>query len=195
MVFHVLKRLLNRIENLRPGQELIHGLQKYPDPKSDACFDVAISWLLVCLAVHDRCQQGKKSLPALVLDVTEDNPFLCSGRGMTSPYTILSHCWGSRTLVTTTMTTIKERMHGIPFSTLPRTFQDVVIITRHFGVKYLWVDSLCIIQDNRQDWVEESVKMGDYYRNALFTISALDAANSEEGMLAQRHPTSLTGAT
>jgi hypothetical protein len=61
---------------------------------------------------------------------------------------------------------------GIAFESLPALFQDAVVATRNLGIPYLWIDSICIIQDSKQDWEAESAKMGSVYRNAYVTIAA-----------------------
>jgi hypothetical protein len=65
---------------------------------------------------------------------------------------------------------------------LPQTFQDAITITRNLGYRYLWIDSLCIIQDSTEDWELESRKMGSIYRDALLNISADAAENGQEGI-------------
>ncbi|KAH9219436.1 heterokaryon incompatibility protein-domain-containing protein, partial [Leptodontidium sp. 2 PMI_412] len=69
---------------------------------------------------------------------------------------------------------------------LPRTFQDAILIARNLRLRYLWIDSLCIVQDDTQDWMTESAKMMDYYLKAHITISALRASDSQEGILGDR---------
>jgi hypothetical protein len=71
---------------------------------------------------------------------------------------------------------------GIAFEDLPRTFQDFVNIARSIGIKYIWIDSLCIIQGNSRDWHSEAAKMGDVYRNAAFVIAASGAKDSTQGL-------------
>ena len=71
---------------------------------------------------------------------------------------------------------------------LPKTFTDAIAVTRKLGVKYLWIDALCIIQDSDEDRAVECSKMGMYYRNSYLTISALDASNSSDGFLNRRLP-------
>ena len=66
---------------------------------------------------------------------------------------------------------------GIAFQSLSKTFQDAVIISFKLGVRYLWIDSLCIIQDSISDWQQESSRMNLVYQNALFTIAAEAAAD------------------
>jgi hypothetical protein len=66
---------------------------------------------------------------------------------------------------------------------LPRTFQDAVLVTRRLGVKYLWIDSLCIIQDDVEDWQTESGKMADIYSDAYLVIGANRSADCNGGFL------------
>lgn len=82
----------------------------------------------------------------------------------------------------TTPTNFKEHQNGIAFEDLPRTFQDFVNIARSIGIKYIWIDSLCIIQGNSRDWHSEAEKMGDVYRNAAFVIAASGAEDSSQGL-------------
>ncbi|KAL9033873.1 MAG: hypothetical protein Q9180_005718 [Flavoplaca navasiana] len=63
---------------------------------------------------------------------------------------------------------------NIPFEDLPKTFADAAQITLNLGINYLWIDSLCICQDDRDDWLAESMKMGDIYANGICNIAALD---------------------
>lgn len=66
---------------------------------------------------------------------------------------------------------------NIFLSDLPPLFQDAIIITRQLGLRYLWIDSLCIIQDSLRDWETEAAKMASIYQNSYVTISATDASN------------------
>lgn len=74
-------------------------------------------------------------------------------------------------------------MEGIPFRDLPKSFQDAVLVVQHFQIKYLWIDSLCIIQDSVQDWEFQCPRMAGIYSKALFTIAAADARDDSEGFL------------
>lgn len=76
---------------------------------------------------------------------------------------------------------VHDLCHGIEENNLPRTFKDAVQITRRLGVRYLWLDSLCIVQDDPHDWARESAVMGEVYRNGLFNISATGARDSTQG--------------
>ena len=103
-----------------------------------------------------------------------------------APYVALSHCWGNKPTLTSTISTLPAHKEKILFSTMPKTFQDAVTITKALGVSYLWIDSLCIVQDSLDDWLTECPKMGLYYRNSYVTISALESPDSQHGFLAPR---------
>jgi hypothetical protein len=96
-------------------------------------------------------------------------------------YTALSHCWGSQQACTTTSENLKAYKNCVPWEALPATFQDAIIFTLTLGVQYIWIDSLCIIQDNTNDWEVESSRMGDIYQNAYLTLAATAASNDSEG--------------
>ncbi|CAI0642010.1 unnamed protein product [Colletotrichum noveboracense] len=102
--------------------------------------------------------------PIACLYVTPD-------RGQTSPgkYLALSHRWGSpdqHRKFCTLSSNIDSFRQGINMAELPRTFQDAVNITRSLGVDYLWIDSLCIVQDDPDDWIKESRLMERVYSSA-----------------------------
>lgn len=87
-----------------------------------------------------------------------------------------------------------QLFEGISWSLFPRLYQDAVHIVRNLDVRYLWIDSLCIIQrgDNLADWQYEAANMGDIYANALCNISALNAPNSMSSMFSSRNPESIS---
>jgi hypothetical protein len=95
----------------------------------------------------------------------------------------LSHCWGGTSPLTTKTDTLSQRIRGIPYKDLPKTFQDAVTITRSLGVDYLWIDSLCIIQDSREDWQREAARMKDVYANCYAMIAADDSPNLHGGCI------------
>ncbi len=82
--------------------------------------------------------------------------------------------------------TISKRLRGFAMAALPTTFQDAVSLTRSLKIRYLWIDSVCIIQDDRQDWRIESSRMCDMYSNAYLTIAATLATDDSQGFLRHR---------
>ena len=105
-------------------------------------------------------------------------------------YVALSHCWGSvaeNAPWKLNRTTAIGFQHEVPESVLPQTFVEAVKVTRGLGQSYLWIDSLCILQDCSIDWQLESSKMAGVYANALCTLgSASDSAQG--GCVGERLP-------
>jgi hypothetical protein len=144
-------------------------------------------WLKTCLETHDSlCQVADNlPLPTRVLDVGLQESNLVTlyvPNGQNGQWLTLSHCWGSSPLATTTKSNLESQCTGIMISTLPKTFRDAIYITRRLGYRFLWIDSLCIVQDSVIDWQVESVKMNTIYSNAVLNISADAAADSFEGI-------------
>jgi hypothetical protein len=103
-----------------------------------------------------------------------------------APYLALSYKWGShpsRDHVTTNANLLARRL-DLAEDELPKTFRHAIHIARRLGVRYLWIDAICIIQDSEfeEDWLRESEKMGSIFANALLTLVAAGGQHSEEGM-------------
>ncbi|KAK3949312.1 HET domain protein pin-c2 [Pseudoneurospora amorphoporcata] len=156
-------------------------------------------WLDHCQRNHTKCKNKSKDfLPTRLLDVEafkcseapnlgDDVKLVCldSNEFEELPFYIsLSHCWGppSKRPATTTKANLSKRMSRISFSDLPKTFQDAVDIARKLGQRYLWIDSLCIIQDSEQDWAREASLMAKVYSYAYCTLAALSSKDGSEGL-------------
>ena len=124
-------------------------------------------------------------LPTWVIDVgtAETKLSLHASSGESARYVALSYCWGKDTPLSTTNSTLEDRKRSIAFESLPKTYQDAVIITRKLGVRYLWIDSLCILQDSQEDWSRESAKMRSIYANSFVAIAADSATDCRDGFL------------
>ncbi|KAG4423518.1 hypothetical protein IFR04_003341 [Cadophora malorum] len=131
--------------------------------------------------------------PRLIL--TEDLSESHTDHTSTSKYIALSYCWGppeeSSRLLKTTHATMHERRSSIKFDTLPLALKDAVTVARTLGVQYIWIDSLCIIQDDSEDWQIESSRMADIFSNAYLTIVAAAGASCHDSFL-YREPNQLT---
>lgn len=131
-------------------------------------------------------------MPTLLLDVNsneiEPNVRLERNVDANMVYAALSYCWGGPQERATTGPNYPAYLKSIDLQTLPQTLQDAVFVTRKLGLKYLWVDSLCIIQDSEKHKVHEIGKMERIYSNAYVTISASSAKNCHEGFLESREP-------
>ncbi|KAH7397035.1 heterokaryon incompatibility protein-domain-containing protein [Phaeosphaeria sp. MPI-PUGE-AT-0046c] len=135
-----------------------------------------------------------KPLPSRVLAVRGDNtrPWiqLIEGKGLKGRYLALSHCWGSaeKPPLRTTSENYQKHQSGILFEDLPKTFQDTLKLAQGIGNTYVWIDSLCIIQGDRQDWHSEAANMRDIYRNPALVVAASGAKDSSEGLLIDERP-------
>ncbi|KAN0090058.1 Heterokaryon incompatibility protein (HET) domain containing protein [Hyaloscypha variabilis] len=143
--------------------------------RSPACFDMISRWRQNCRDNHKTCTSNStKRMPTRVLDI-----------GDQTSYATLSYCWGNSTEYAQPITTtgnLKYKEAVIYLTTLPPVFQDAIIIARKLGYKYLWVDSLCIIQDSTDDWNTEASKMQQYYKGSSANIVAAAAKNPAYGI-------------
>lgn len=98
-------------------------------------------------------------------------------------YIALSYRWGEGNRLLTTKSTYTQHQTSIEMDGIPKTIRDAIYATRRLGIRYLWVDALCIIQDDEQDWANEAARMGDIYMNALCTIAAHAADHADCGFL------------
>lgn len=110
------------------------------------------------------------------------DPFLHVSNGELGPWLSLSHCWGKEQTFTTKLNTLASHCNTLSLVDLPETFRDAIMITRRLGYQYLWIDSLCIIQDSQEDWEAEAQKMASIYQNAVLTISADASDNDHQGI-------------
>ena len=155
--------------------------------------DTIRKWLKTCLDNHAKCRRKESAfVPRRLVHITGQNissmpcnPLVAvQFTGPPSlrliephdpvPYTALSYCWGtnSQYWVTTTKHTIERHKERINPLTLPRTIQDAILISYLLGIQYIWVDALCITQDDKEDWKVEAAKMGDVYSFARLVLSA-----------------------
>ncbi|CZR69753.1 uncharacterized protein PAC_19653 [Phialocephala subalpina] len=133
---------------------------------------------------------GSEETLATIESDRVDSVKLFVSNGCQAEYVALSHCWGSYIPVKTTPHTLVSHLIGIKVETLSKTFQDAIKITRKLGIRYLWIDSLCIIQDEpgQADWRRESGTMGSIYERAFCVIAATAARNGNEGCFIPRRP-------
>ena len=165
------------------------------DSSTEACIDKIKAWLHTCNTEHRKCNGIKSEwsqrvpIPAKrVIDVGDDQtpPRLLEGKVVRGYYACLSHCWGQASLLTTTKATLVERRAGLALNTLPKTFCDAIVLTRALGLKYIWIDSLCICQDDPVEWKHEASRMFEIYGHAYITLAATAAHDSTEGLFSIR---------
>ncbi|KAL0932136.1 heterokaryon incompatibility protein [Colletotrichum truncatum] len=173
-----------------PLEEVIQGRPVEGDANQTVAFERSRKWLKDCES-HSGCSPSQPLLPSRIIDVGElGSPKVHLWEPVpentVGHYVTLSYCWGSSPQLTTTRATMEERKAGITISDMPATHQDVIKLTRELGIRYLWVDALCICQDERADWERESAKMLSIYSNAYLTVAAVRSHHSSDGFLGPR---------
>ncbi|KAF2009125.1 HET-domain-containing protein, partial [Aaosphaeria arxii CBS 175.79] len=129
-------------------------------------------------------------LPTRVLDLGEpgqipldaDVRLYETGGNIQGMYMTLSHCWGGALPIMTLSGNLEAHKQKVSWEKLPRTFRDAIRVTRRLAVRYLWIDSLCIIQDDKNDWLVEAARMGRVYQESYLTIAATAAPNGDGGL-------------
>ncbi|KAK3352221.1 heterokaryon incompatibility protein-domain-containing protein [Lasiosphaeria hispida] len=172
---------------------------------SSFSWDLINSWIRQCVSSHPQCADSTDSvLPTRLLQVIRgtnmgearytirlvDTATISNSnsQGGQMQYAALSYCWGSGTPFTLTKTSEPSLRIGVPANKLPRTIQHAVYTASKLGLSWLWVDSLCIVQDSPEDWTREADTMYDIYRGAFVTIAASGATDNTQGLFAQRDP-------
>ena len=155
---------------------------------------LAKRWFQSCTTTHSRCRPRPcdTNFPARLLEIdgsekhtlvriikTDKNP-------RAGEYMTLSHCWGAAQFITLRKDNLAELGQGIQLERLPKTFQDAVAVTQWFKIRYLWIDSLCILQDSKEDWVKESATMRSVYSHSILNISATGAVDPSIGCFLDR---------
>ncbi|KAF2646891.1 HET-domain-containing protein [Massarina eburnea CBS 473.64] len=172
---------------------------------SEESFSWAQKQMHTCLSQHSECAVNSDPpfMPTRVLDLgsgpypdDRDIRVLETNQEIDRRYIALSHCWGDPKLMRTKLTahTFDEYHDKISYDLLPRTFQDAVTITRKMKVRYLWIDSLCIIQADKEkdspedakrsdeDWRHESSKMCSVFQNSYLTLAAAISTGCNDGI-------------
>ncbi|MCJ1400213.1 hypothetical protein MMC11_003417 [Xylographa trunciseda] len=145
---------------------------------------LAKGWLEECSTSHKVCHRklNKEEMPTRVLDVaTSAIKLACTSIVDIDRYATLSYKWGSNPQLQTNLDTLSNHETKIGWLTLSKTTQDAIKVTRKLGLKYLWVDALCIIQDSPDDKPRELRKMASIYKNAAVTIIAQAAESAHDG--------------
>ncbi|KAF2837210.1 HET-domain-containing protein [Patellaria atrata CBS 101060] len=132
---------------------------------------------------HTACWAPSPILPKRLVEVSCGIPRLVETQGLPySRYLTLSHCWGApnnaSSLMKTTIGNYDCRRAGIQWEEIPQIFKDAMALTKSIGCRWIWIDSLCIVQDDVNDWKEESVKMAQIYSNSFLNIAATFSSSS-----------------
>ncbi|KAF5715958.1 serine threonine kinase [Fusarium mundagurra] len=173
------------------------GYPTLSPPGSSERYRLFQEWLHVCDSEHGHSRDASPGscavqMPTRLIHVGESSEHLedIEDSGFLR-YLALSHCWGGSTSLSTLTSNIDQFRNEIPHEQLPLNFQEAIRVARALKISYLWIDSLCIIQDDPEDWRHEAARMGQVFSNAYCTIAATSAATSNEGFLTPKFNSTL----
>jgi len=175
----------------------------------------ARTWLARCMEHHTNCPASRSSkrilrhtseklyhtnepptyLPTRLIEIGQPEPVKIRLRlsseldSTSSQYATLSHCWGHSQSLRLTSSSLQRFRSGVEVSELAKTFQDAIFTAQSLGIKLLWIDSFCILQDSTKDWQQEAGSMTRVYRNSFLNIAASIAVDSDAGFLCERAST------
>ena len=180
-------------------QELYEPAFELVPPRNDSAgvLSLALRWFQDCSENHPKCkvrlgisQSVAQSLPTRLIHVKEYSAQLRTTENLPSStkYATLSHFWGSIELYKLNRTNFQSIQSSIPLKDLPRTFQGALFLCRYFGLEYFRIDSLCIIQDDQEDWRNESALMASVYGCSTLSIAAVHTKDGRAGCFVDRNP-------
>lgn len=173
---------------------------------SDETFTRISQWIETC-NTHQYCSawrtltSSSRDSPTRLIKIGADdqcpNPIVKLVEEVDIPstpaYATLSHCWGGTVPGKLLKVNLEKYRSGIPWHSLARTFQDAVTTAIKLGITFVWIDALCIVQDDEADWNREAEKMAAVYANSIINISA-DASKTSSGGLFRPRESSRDGA-
>ncbi|KAH8799041.1 heterokaryon incompatibility protein-domain-containing protein [Xylogone sp. PMI_703] len=160
-------------------------------------------WINDCENNHNLCKGTKRYIPKRLLEITSrhlqgenigenDEKLLrlvdSDGLSMTARYITLSYCWGGLELISLKRDTEEFIKKGLRITELPLTFVEASNVAERLKVQYIWIDALCIFQDSRDDWLDQSSQMSSIYENSLCTLAATASCSSQGGLFRHRLP-------
>ena len=189
----------HRTRHIAIGELYLHGTPPEPlFPRKEE--DNIFKWIMFQTRILENLYESntrdkstsKSTLPERVLDLGSkmdtqahqqnfsEDLRLVDGGGRQDSYATLSYSWGSYRGFLTEKSSCNDRYDCIRYLDLPKVFQQAVFVVRKLGIRYLWVDALCIIQDDKGDWDKAVTQMGRIYRDCFIRL-AVTAARDPTG--------------
>ncbi|KAI8627666.1 heterokaryon incompatibility protein-domain-containing protein [Xylariaceae sp. FL1651] len=163
-------------------------------PGSAENLALAQQWLAGCRHSHPKCRDISQTyMPYRVLRI-RDGCGSCDFHvtleirhktGVIEPFVALSYCWGGDQVYKTTKARMESGVISLSWRKLPRSVQDAIKTTAALGLRCLWVDSLCIVQDDETDKALQIADMARIYSEATLTIIASRASQAADGFLGE----------
>ncbi len=173
-----------------PG-DIQRGFPLLPESGSSVQAELIRKWIQDCNSNHNCRKKQDFCMPTRLIDLkmkTDPNDLHldCSDYRPDKRYVALSHRWGdpeTHKSICLLNDNLEQWQRHMNLSKLPQMFQDAIKVTRELGMRYIWIDSLCIIQDSKQDWQAECQKMEDVFSSADVTLSATCSSGVKEGFI------------
>jgi hypothetical protein len=155
------------------------------------------NWIKICDETHPHCykHRGGSFVPTRLVDLQCEDPSIVrvvetAPNGINTRYCTLSHSWGLPNFVKLEQSN-RERLMGpgVPISELSKNLQEAIQVARFIGLRYFWIDSLCIMQGKDGDFLKEGQLMHKVYRFSFCNIAIADSADSKGGLFRSRDPT------
>ncbi|KAF2178047.1 hypothetical protein K469DRAFT_525709, partial [Zopfia rhizophila CBS 207.26] len=155
-------------------------------------------WYEGCVKSHEKCETMPLStfrwIPTRLIHIGNENKtewcLKIAGEDFESApplsYMTLSYRWSAEPRVPLLLSNIDEFRRGVPYERLPQTFRDFIAVARRFHIRYIWIDSLCIIQDSQEDWESEAPKMRYVYGGSVCNVAASASSTPDSGMFRRR---------
>jgi hypothetical protein len=172
-----------------PAAEVVVSRPVRKDVRGQEAAEQMKSWIHECESQECGNNRGfyqDTILPTRAIDVGLDSAQtlrVVETHGSKGMYATLSYCWGRQKNVTLRQENIHQFETNIDVNSLPQTIQDAIAVTRKMSIPYLWVDALCIVQDDEVEKAKEIARMQDIYSCSAVTIIASGASGADEGFL------------
>lgn len=189
-VFHLVENLRLKFDAGSTQDRNLECYSLYSQIDNLAAVSRITSWLQRCRE-HVCCPRTHSTrLPSRVIDVGLFSPYtpplLYETKGESAEYLTLTYCWGDSRTACLIQSNLGKYTKELPTNDLPKTFLDAIHLTKLIGIRFLWIDAICIVQDDPNDFAKESRSMYETYRNSVFTISAAGYPDPTTGLFTAR---------
>lgn len=184
---------------VRHAEETVYGIGREsvlsPSTGSKETQELISHWFTDCVLRHPKCgiRQEEQRYPRRLLDVSKQDFCILktSEHIKNGPYVTMSHCWGKEKCLTLTAENMVEFEAGIETSSLPKNFQDAIRVTQLLGIRYIWIDCYCIVQNSHSgEHIAEKLldiaQMKRVYMNSILNIAASHASGPKHGCFVER---------
>ncbi|KAK3496066.1 heterokaryon incompatibility protein-domain-containing protein [Neurospora crassa] len=186
--------------HLRPiANEVTDNHEQISTPSSVQCepdmMGLLKYWFKECYNNHPYCRPSGPSFSPtrLLLIENEYSARIVATKDCNAhyPYVALSHCWGTVSRLKLQKSNMVDLLKHISITELPTTYREGISVTLALGFSYIWIDSLCVIQDDEKDWAEEAAMMKDVFEHCFINLSATAAPDSLQSNFTHRDATSI----